>query len=139
MLLGLRNNPSVLERLNSEPNLDFIQDYIGGLIDILELPNGINLIFNHNGVIQSGGIPTLILKYSDKEDFDTDSDILIFGDCLFTSHDDLGSTTELDNNQTNFILNNLNLNHFMGNIKSKLKGSNIINALNLTLLDLRAK
>lgn len=106
MVIGYRKSMGI-ERIDKNPTLDFIQNYIGGGMDLLEIANNISIFYSEENILKSGGTPTLVIKYSDTTYFDCLCDVLVFGDFVFTSSDELGCNKELDSRQESFILSHL--------------------------------
>ena len=130
MILGYKKNRG-MEKLDIEPTLEFIEKYIGGSMDLIEIGDDISIFYNEYNVIDANGEPTLLIKYSDKKGFDYLSDVLIFGDVLFTGNDVLGGSIKLNSIQESFILDHL-IDLY------KLGYENISNFKDLKVLDLRA-
>ena len=73
-------------------DLKILQDIVGGLIEVVELTEDIDIICNEEGKLE-GLLPNINLDYD-----------IIVGDIIFCSHDDMGNFTSLTDEQIKRIL-----------------------------------
>lgn len=68
----------ICEVKNIKNNLESFQQEVGGLIDVIEMPDKIDLIVNDEFLL-NGSEPSLYINH----------DLIIFGECFFTTYEDL--------------------------------------------------
>ena len=68
----------LLEVKDIKGDLSSFQENVGGLIDVVQITDKIDLIVNDN-FLSNGSEPTLYIH----------ENLIIYGECLFTNYDDL--------------------------------------------------
>lgn len=136
MVLGFKKSRGI-EKIDKEPTLDFIKKYIGGGMDLIEIANNISIFYSEDNILTSDGTPTLLIKYSDTLYFDYLSDVLVFGDFIFTANDELGGNKPLDDKQENFIINHICKLDELSAKNYIAEGLGVLNPSEIKVLDLR--
>lgn len=91
--------------------LENLQEIVGGYIEIPFLSkefneNGIDVIINEEGKYIEGLKPEIaIIDGKTKQILD-----VVFGNCIFASHDEEGNTIELNDKQTKIVMQELQMN-----------------------------
>lgn len=89
-------NPPVFEEM--EHTLENMQAKVGGWLDVVRLPENIDMWVNDEGLIN--GMPLNLITYVENEQVHQ-----ICGDVLFTSHDEDANTIGLTERQIMWISN----------------------------------
>lgn len=97
-------NSGKLEQKNIKNTLEALQEVVGGYIEIpfisqKFLEYEIDIIINEEGKFIDGLKPEIaIIKSGTNQILD-----LVYGNCIFASHDEVGNTTELNEKQIDII------------------------------------
>lgn len=100
--LLLRNN-GVMEYSNEEPNYEFLSTSVGGLIDLVSLPNDIDVFVNDEGILLNMPL-SLIIKVDEKtRGTVSNKDIALHGNCVLVGTTDDGDSIPLNENQIHWL------------------------------------
>ena len=94
-----------------DTTLENLQEIVGGYIEIPFLSkefneNGIDVIINEEGKYIEGRKPEIaMIDGKTKQILD-----VVFGNCIFASHDEEGNTIELNDKQTKIVMQELQMN-----------------------------
>lgn len=106
--LVLSNNKFEVRNINGK--LEDLQEIVGGYIEIPYLSdvfneNRIDIIINEEGKFIDGlKAEIAVIDGETKQILD-----VVFGNCIFVSHDDEGETTELNEEQTKIVMRELKM------------------------------
>lgn len=107
-VLVLSNNR--LQEKEIDGSLEELQEIVGGYIEIPFLSkefneNGIDVIINEEGKFIQGLKPEIaVVDSKTKEILD-----VVFGNCIFASHDEDGNTTALNDKQVKIVMQELQM------------------------------
>lgn len=107
-VLVLSNNRLQEKEING--SLEELQEIVGGYIEIPYLSkefneNGIDIIINEEGKFIEGLKPEItVVDGKTKKILD-----VVFGNCIFASHDEEGNTTALNDEQAKIVMQELQM------------------------------
>lgn len=116
--LVLSNNKFEVKEIKNE--LEELQKIVGGYIEIPYLSkrffeNGIDIIINEEGKFIDGLKPEIAVVNRDNNKVVD----IVFGNCIFASHDEEGYTTELTEKQMRIVLKELQTEIILSNNADK--------------------
>lgn len=116
--LILSNNKFEVKEIKNE--LEELQKIVGGYIEIPHLSkrffeNGIDIIINEEGKFIEGLKPEIAVVSRDNNKVVD----IVFGNCIFVSHDEEGYTTELTEEQMRIVLKELQTEIILSNNADK--------------------
>ncbi len=117
-VLVLSNNKFEVKEIENE--LEELQKIVGGYIEIPHLSrkffeNDIDIIINEVGKFIEGLKPEIAVVNRDNNKVVD----IVFGNCIFTSHDEEGNTTELTEEQMRIVLKELQTEIILSNNADK--------------------
>lgn len=117
-VLVLSNNKFEVKEIKNE--LKELQKIVGGYIEIPYLSkrffeNGIDIIINEEGKFIEGLKPEIAVVNRDNNKVVD----IVFGNCIFASHDEEGYTTELTEEQMRIVLRELQTEVILSNNADK--------------------
>lgn len=117
-VLVLSNNKFEVKEIKNE--LEELQKIVGGYIEIPYLSkrffeNGIDIIINEEGKFIEGLKPEIAVVNRDNNKVID----IVFGNCIFASHDEEGYTTELTEEQMRIVLRELQTEIILSNNADK--------------------
>lgn len=116
--LVLSNNKFEVKEIKNE--LEELQKIVGGYIEIPYLSkrffeNGIDIIINEEGKFIEGLKPEIAVVNRDNNKVVD----IVFGNCIFASHDEEGYTTELTEEQMRIVLREMQTEVILSNNADK--------------------